>query len=92
MSRRKQAVEKMEKIMAESDSQEQKSAQEESFEGQSQSNLGERIARVEGKLEREKTQEELYIERRQKYEKNIAARKAKEAKKSQFLQDLEDEG
>lgn len=52
---------------------------------------GERLARVEGKLEKEKSQEELYIERKQKYEANVAKRKAKDAKRAKALSDIEGE-
>lgn len=53
--------------------------------------LKERIAHLEGKLQSEKSEEELFVERRQKYNRNVAVRKAKDAKKVQALADIEGE-
>ena len=54
--------------------------------------IGERVAKIEGKLEKHvKTQEELYHERKAKYDANVAKRKDKDAKKAKFLADLEDQ-
>jgi hypothetical protein len=53
--------------------------------------LMERIAHLEGMIGNKKTQEQLYIERCAKYDKNVAARKAKDAKRDALLSDLDKE-
>ena len=53
--------------------------------------MAERIAYLEGKLQKEKDQEELYHERKRKYEANVAKRKEKEAKKKAALEAIDQE-
>lgn len=53
------------------------------------SDMLERIAFLEGKLKVEQSEEQLYQERKAKYQANVAARKDKEARKKQALADIE---
>lgn len=58
--------------------------------GTGTSKLTERIAYLEGKLKAEKSQEELYQERKAKYDANVKKRKDKDAKLAAAKKEIED--
>ncbi len=73
-------------------SKKEKYSQEESSDQHSRpADMGERVARLEGKMEKEKSQEELYQERYAKYQANVAKKAEKAKKQADALRAIEDE-